>query len=176
LSQERITAVIDALIETRYLALIGDRLPVLTLTSTGLAALKARVAIPLPLHIAAPLDKAVEQWQGRAARSVTVSETLDLHRRGLDPVQIAAARERSPRTIYEHLARLIGEGEVDLERIVAADVVAQVRAVVEQIGADRLSPIKERLPDTISYGEIKCVIAGLGLTVAPPSSVEHGKD
>jgi hypothetical protein len=145
---------------------------VLTLTSTGLAALKSRAAIPLPVHAAAPLDKAVEMWQGRAARSVTLSETLDLHRRGLNPVQIAAARGRSPGTIYEHLARLIADGEVELERIVAADVIAQVRAVIEEIGGERLSPIKERLPDTISYGEIKCVIAGLGLTVAVPSPVK----
>jgi ATP-dependent DNA helicase RecQ len=172
LGQQHITAVVDALVETRYLALVGDRRPVLTLTSTALAALKSRAAIPLPVHAAAPLDKAVEQWQGRAARSVTISETLDLHCRGLNPMQIAAARGRSPRTIYEHLARLIADGDIELECIVAADVIAQVRTVIEEIGGERLSPIKERLPDTISYGEIKCVIAGLRLTVALPSPVK----
>jgi hypothetical protein len=52
---------------------------------------------------------------------------------------------------------------VTLERVVSADVIAQVRAVVEETGADYLSPIKQRLPDTISYGEIRCVIVGLGL-------------
>jgi ATP-dependent DNA helicase RecQ len=168
LNQERIIAVIDALIETRYLALTGDRLPVLTLTSTGLTALKARAAIPLPVRVTAPIKGSVEQWKGQAARSTTVSETLALHRKGLTPAQIAEARGRSVGTIYDHLARLIADGEVELKSIVAPDVIAQVRAVVREIGAERLAPIKERLPDTISYEEIRCVIAALGPSVASP--------
>jgi hypothetical protein len=47
-------------------------------------------------------------------------------------------------------------------------VIAQVRAVVNEVGAERLSPIKERLPDTISYEEIRCVVAGLGQTTGAP--------
>jgi superfamily II DNA helicase RecQ len=168
LNQERIIAVIDALVETRYLALTGDRLPVLTLTSTGLTALKARAAIPLPVRVAGPSEGTGEQWKGPAARSTTASETLALHRQGLTPAQIAEARGRSVGTVYSHLARLIADGEVELERIVAADVIARVHAVVGEIGAERLAPIKERLPDTISYGEIKCVIAGLGPSVTSP--------
>ncbi len=168
LNQDRITAVIDALIETRYLALTGDRRPVLTLTSTGLAALKARAAIPLPVRVAGPDQQVVEQWKERATRSATVSETLALYQQGLAPAQIAEARGRSVSTIYHHLARLIAEGEIALESIVAADVIARVRTVVEEMGTERLAPIKERLPDTISYDEIRCVIAGLGLAATPP--------
>lgn len=167
LKQERITAIIDALIETRYLALTGDRLPVLTLSSTGLAALKARAAIPLPVRVTASIKGVAQQAQGGAAPSTTVIETLALYRQGLTPAQIAEARGRSINTIYGHLAQLIAEEEVELDRVVAADVIARVRAVLEEIGTERLAPIKERLPDTISYGEIKCVIAGLGTTVAP---------
>jgi hypothetical protein len=92
-----------------------------------------------------------------------VDETLALYRQGLTPAQIAERRGLVEGTIYGHLARLIDQGEVTLERVVSADVIAQVRAVVEETGADYLSPIKQRLPDTISYGEISCVIAGLGL-------------
>jgi len=175
LSQERITALIDVLIETRYLASKGDELPVLSLTPDGIAALKDRVAIPLPVHLPSPPDQAVKQGQGRAARPTTVGETLALHRQGLTPVQIAEARERSVATIYGHLARLITDGELELENIVAADVIAQVRAVVEEIGGEYLSPIKQRLPDTISYAEIQCVIAGLELSGNLPESKE-GRD
>lgn len=167
LKQERITAIIDALIETRYLALTGDRLPVLTLTSTGLAALKARAAIPLPVRVTASIKGVAQEAQGGAAPSTTVSETLALYRQGLTPAQIAEARGRSISTIYGHLAQLIAEGEVELESVVVADVIARVRAVLEETGTERLAPIKDRLPDTISYGEIKCVIAGHGTTVAP---------
>ena len=34
-----------------------------------------------------------------------------------------------------------------------------IRTMVAEIGAERLVPIKECLPDTISYGEIRCVLA-----------------
>ncbi len=176
LKQEHITAIIDALIETRYLALTGDdRLPVLTLTPTGFTALKARVAIPLPVHVLAPPDPAVDRWMERASRSNTLNETLALHRQGLTPAQIAQTRGLTERTIFGHLARLIAEGEVELESIVSADVIAQVRMVIEQVGRERLSPLKERLPDSISYEEIRCVVAGLGQPANPPSSKYPGQ-
>ncbi|NIN65480.1 MAG: hypothetical protein GTO63_12440, partial [Anaerolineae bacterium] len=150
---------------TRYLALTGDnRLPVLTLTPTGLTALKARVAIPLPVRVPAPPDLEVTRWMGQGARSVTVAETMALHHQGLTPSQIARERSLSVSTIYGHLARMIADGEIALESVVTADVIAQVRTVVEELGAETLSPVKQRLPDAISYGEIRCVIAGLGLT------------
>jgi ATP-dependent DNA helicase RecQ len=169
--QEHITSVIDALIETRYLALTGDdRRPVLRLSPTGLTTLKTRVAIPIPIHLPDPPDPAVEQWMKRGARSVTIAETLALHQQGLAPTQIAEARGRSVSTIYGHLAHAIADGEIELEGVVTADVIAQVRTVVEEIGPEPLSPIRQCLPDTISYGEIKCVIAGLALVDEPDRS------
>jgi ATP-dependent DNA helicase RecQ len=164
LRQEQITAVINALVERRYLALTGDKLPVLTLTSSGQEALKARAAIPLPVRAPGPADPAVRKWHSQAKRSDTVAETLALYRQGLAPAQIAQARGLSVRTVYEHVARLIAGGEIELERVVAAEVIAQVRAVAQEIGVERLAPIKELLPDTISYEEIRCVVAALGAT------------
>jgi ATP-dependent DNA helicase RecQ len=170
-SQEHILALIDALIEKRYLALAGDaRRPVLDLTPTGLTALKGRVAIPLPIRPpAAPVRASKRRERGRA-RPDTVRQTLSLHREGLSPAQIAAQRGLSERTIYGHLARLIAAGKVDLESIVSPEVVTQVRAVAAEVGTDRLAPIKERLPDTISYAEIQCVVAQLAPRDNPAAS------
>jgi superfamily II DNA helicase RecQ len=168
LSQDRITTIIDALVEARYLSLTGGDRPVLALTPNGLTALTARATIPLPVHVSAQLDRVVERWKERASRPTTLDETLALHRQGLTPVQISQTRELTERTIFGHLARLISDGEVELESIVSADVIAQVRAVVEEVGAERLSPIKERLPDTISYEEIRCVVSELGRTTGAP--------
>jgi superfamily II DNA helicase RecQ len=168
LSQDSIKAVIDALVEARYLALTGeDRRPVATLTATGRTALKSRVAIPLSVDIAAPPDPAVAQWMERGTRSATLAETLVLHRKGLTPAQIAQRRGLTERTIYGHLARFIAEGDVEVDSVVSADVIAQVRAVAKEVGTDRLSPIKERLPDTVSFEEIRCVVAALGRTKSP---------
>ena len=176
LEQRAITAIIDALVETRYLALTGEAgRPVLTLTPTGLTALKARVAIPLPVRVLAPPDPAVDRWMERASRSNTLNETLALHRQGLTPAQIAQTRGLTEKTVLGHLARLIAEEEVELESIVSADVIAQVQAVMTEVGTERLSPIKERLPDSISYEEIRCVVAGLGQPASSPSTKYPGK-
>ncbi|GAB4526215.1 MAG: hypothetical protein Kow0063_00190 [Anaerolineae bacterium] len=164
LSQEQIVAIIDVLVEKRYLALTGDRRPVLTLTPNGLTALKARAAIPLPMRVFAPPDpSAGRRWK----KPDTLRLTLDLYRQGLNPAQIAQARGLTERTIYGHLAQLIAQGEVDLERVVSADVIDRVRAAADEVGTERLSPIKERLPDTISYEEIRCVVAALGRLSGP---------
>jgi ATP-dependent DNA helicase RecQ len=162
--QKRITAIIDTLIETRHMALTSDRRPVLVLTPTGLAALEARIAIPLSVDIPAPPDPNAAQRVGRGGHSATVDKTLTLHRQGLSPPKIAEARGRSLSTIYGHLSRLIADGKIEMESVVTDDLVTQIQAVVEELGAEYLAPIKQRLPDEISYGEIRCVIAGLGLT------------
>jgi ATP-dependent DNA helicase RecQ len=164
LSQEQIVAIVDELVEKRYLALTGDRRPVLTLTSNGLMALKARVAISLPMRVFVPSGQTAGSWK----KPDTLSLTLDLYRQGLSPAQIAQARGLTEGTIFGHLAQLIVRGEVELERVVSPDVIARVRAVAEQVGTQRLSPIKERLPDTISYEEIRCVVAVLGQGAEPP--------
>jgi hypothetical protein len=42
---------------------------------------------------------------------------------------------------------------------VSDDVAAQVRAVIDEVGdLSRLAPLKERLPDEISYDELRCVV------------------
>jgi hypothetical protein len=42
---------------------------------------------------------------------------------------------------------------------VSNDVAAQVRAVIDEVGdLSRLAPLKERLPDEISYDELRCVV------------------
>jgi DNA-binding CsgD family transcriptional regulator len=132
--------------------------------------LKSRVAIPLSIDIADPPDPAVVKQMERGVRSVTLAETLVLHRKGLAPAQIAQRRGLTERTIYGHLARLVAEGDVEVDSVVSAEVIAQVRAVAEEVGTGRLSPIKDRLPDTVSFGEIGCVVAALGPTDGPPSA------
>lgn len=155
LKQSSVVEIINALIEARYLRFSGeaDR-PVLTVTPEGMAALSAQAALPLVTRVSCTT----------AAPTNAVPNTLDvtqrMHLEGLSAEQIAAARGLTVGTIYGHLARLIAAGTIALESVVAADVIRQVRAVIEQVGSDRLKAIKELLPEAISYGEIACVIAG----------------
>ncbi len=162
LSQPQITTLVDALISGRYLRLSGGEMPVLILTESGLNALEARAALPITIPgLSTPSDDdGVERWQNRSQRSSTALETLNLFQQGLTPAQIAAERDLTERTIYGHLARLIGDDKIELHKVVPPEIEAQVLGAVETIGsAGRLTPIKTILPEEISFEQIKCVLA-----------------
>lgn len=76
LRQERITTITDSLVEARYLALSADRRPVLTVTPTGLAALKARAAIPLLFQVPHAPDQAATKRKERPAVHEGLFEAL----------------------------------------------------------------------------------------------------
>ncbi|MBN1993727.1 MAG: RecQ family ATP-dependent DNA helicase [Anaerolineae bacterium] len=160
LSQAQIIALIDALISNRYLRLSGGDLPVLTLTPPGMEALKTRAALPLDIPGLSLTDEAIEQWQNRSQRSDTVLETFELFRQHLTPAQIAAARGLKESTIYTHLARLIGDGKIELRQVIPPEIEAQiVKAIAKVEDTTRLAPLKAILPDTIAYEQIRCVVA-----------------
>jgi ATP-dependent DNA helicase RecQ len=160
LSQPQITTLIDALISARYLRLTGGDLPVLSLTPFGLEALKARAALPIRIPGLTLEGDTVERWKMRPERSDTVMETFELFQQGLTPAQIAAERDLKEETIYTHLSRLIGDGQVELRQVIRPEVETQiVKAMAAVEDTTRLSPIKTILPDEILYGQIKCVLA-----------------
>ena len=92
----------------------------------------------------------------------SVEVTAALFAQGLNVKEVAARRGLTASTIYHHAAQLISAGQLDMRRLVSADVEAQIRQAIEKAGgADRLTPIKQLLPESIDFGEIRCVVASL---------------
>lgn len=90
--------------------------------------------------------------------------TLEMFRAGHTVEAIAAARGLSKVTVEGHIIRCAEEGHaVDWERIVPPDREQQILDTVRALGADRLRPIKDALPDDISYFAIHGVICKYGL-------------
>jgi len=99
----------------------------------------------------------------------TVAETLVRFRAGLHPTEIAAARTLTVGTIYNHLAALIEGGVLPVSEVVPASRQAEIVAAWRAEGCtNHLGPIKQRLPDEIGYGEIRCVLVAQQQTVAKP--------
>jgi ATP-dependent DNA helicase RecQ len=98
---------------------------------------------------------------GATALSETLRETLRLYGEGLDIEAIAASRGLSATTVSGHLEELIKAGAaVEVGRLVAAEKFALIEARLKELGGDGpLKAIKEGLPDTISYEEIRLVRA-----------------
>jgi len=78
----------------------------------------------------------------RQPRLDTVEHTLVLFDQGLSPAAIARARDLSERTVWGHLATLVGRGEVHVDRLVPHDVQVHIREAATRIGGGRLAPIK----------------------------------
>lgn len=164
----QIEGLIDQVMSQGYLKIGGGDRPVLTLTPQGQAALQARAAIPMQLPDESTSTND-DYRPPRTGTNETIEITAGMVAEGLTPAQIAAQRGLTERTIYNHLARLIGLGRLPLAAVVAEDVAVQVRGVLALLGTTSpLKPIKERLPESISYEEICCVVAAERAGAATP--------
>ncbi|MGM7636695.1 DNA helicase RecQ [Bacillus sp. Hm123] len=87
-------------------------------------------------------------------------ETLVLHQEQLTVEEIAEKRNISLHTIENHLAQCVEEGkDVDLAALVPVAYRPLIEQAVAQVGTDKLKPIKEQLPNEVTYGMIKFFLA-----------------
>ncbi len=155
---QEIEELIGQLISSEYLKVIGGQLPVLRLTPKGLAAIKARMPIPLQLgRKVSPEVIARKQSERRIGNTVLV--TAQMFAQGLTPSQIAVHRKLTVATVYNHLSQLIGAGKIPLSAVVENDVAALVKTAITQVGSvSAMAPIKALLPESILYDQIRCVV------------------
>ncbi|MBS4213677.1 MULTISPECIES: DNA helicase RecQ [Neobacillus] len=96
-----------------------------------------------------------------AKKAVTDShlETLNLHQSQLSIQEIAEQRELAVSTVENHLLQCAQQGlAVDFTRLIPGEYIPLLEKAVEQAGRDRLKPIKDLLPDEVSYFMIKVYV------------------
>lgn len=92
----------------------------------------------------------------------TFTVSLKMFRSGESIEKIAAVRELAVSTIEGHLARFVATGEVELVEIVPAHKINTIRAALIDVGSENaIGPVKEKLGEEYSYGEIRAVVAEL---------------
>jgi ATP-dependent DNA helicase RecQ len=93
------------------------------------------------------------------AISDTAHATWLLCREGLSMAEMVARRGLKESTITAHLESLLMAGiEIDIRRFVDAEKIPAIEKLLDELGGDTgLSPIKERLPDSTSYADIRLV-------------------
>ncbi|MFA6400663.1 MAG: helix-turn-helix domain-containing protein [Salinivirgaceae bacterium] len=85
--------------------------------------------------------------------------SLELYLKNKSIDDTAAARGMSPRTIEGHLAECIGKGMLDVNELVTTKKLNEILKVAQELDTVLLSPIKELVDETITYAEIKYVMA-----------------
>ncbi|MEO6718911.1 MAG: DNA helicase RecQ [Ferruginibacter sp.] len=85
--------------------------------------------------------------------------SLQLFQQGKDINEIATARELKRSTIEEHLGHFVFTGEIAINEIVSKEKVTVItRAIEENKNSLAIAPVKQKLGEAYSYGEITAVM------------------
>src|SRR6267154_1100801 len=104
--------------------------------------------------------RASTDWHAKASRPA--NETLQLLEQGRSFEEIAQIRRRKVSSVEALVADLIASGEAEFRpEWLSAGIYAQIASAIEQFGQERLKPVKEALPEEISYGQIRLVAVHL---------------
>lgn len=99
--------------------------------------------------IAAPLQRQHSQ-----------EETVSLYQQGHTIEQMIQIRQLAKSTILTHLAEAIQRGvDLDLSPLITFEKQSAIKIAIKEVGAERLAPIKEKLPPEFTYDEIRLVAA-----------------
>jgi ATP-dependent DNA helicase RecQ len=85
--------------------------------------------------------------------------TYELYQSGRSVEEICDERSLKAQTVQDHIIRAAAEGEeLDWSRIIAEGHEPLIRAALDEIGAEKLRPLKDALPPEVDYFAIKAVI------------------
>lgn len=86
--------------------------------------------------------------------------TYELYKEGKTIQEIGEMRGITKETVLNHLLICVEEGmEIDLNRYMNQTHISLIRDAIAQIGHEKLKPIKESLPEEVTYFEIKYVLS-----------------
>lgn len=91
----------------------------------------------------------------------TFNISLELYNEHKSIEKVAELRNLSITTIEGHLAKFVESGELDVFNFINESEIAVIKKVALAQGVDKLTPIKEKLGDEYSYGQIKMGISYL---------------
>lgn len=93
----------------------------------------------------------------------TFNISLTMYREGKSIAEIAKERGFALSTIEGHLCKFIQSGELNGREIIDAEKFKTIETVINGLQDLTLNHIKQKLPATYSFGEIRVVLATLGL-------------
>jgi hypothetical protein len=85
--------------------------------------------------------------------------SFNLFKQGKSIPEIAKERNFAITTIEGHLAAFVEKGELDINKMVSPEKQNQVKEAARIHGRESFKTLKENLPEEITYGEIRMVMA-----------------
>ena len=105
-------------------------------------------------------EAAIEETLVKPANLSSDEFSVSLFKSGIDIEEIAQKRNLGENTIIGHLVKNFGKDkELDISSLYTSEEEKQVMDAVEELGSSKLKPLKDKLPESISYATIKIVLA-----------------
>jgi ATP-dependent DNA helicase RecQ len=153
--QDDILLYIDALCAAGCLRVSPGEYPTVSITEFGERVMREQERIELRLTDEGPVKDEEEP-----ILPSTALQTYALFRNGHSVEEIAIQRNLVTNTIEGHLVECIAAGlPVDISRLVSDSDRTQIERAIAEHGTDKLKPIREALPENITYNVIRFVIA-----------------
>ncbi len=95
---------------------------------------------------------------GKPQKGDTNRTTLRLYKEGTSITEIATVRNLSQSTVESHLASFIPTGEIELKDLVPEHKIGSILSAIKSVGGSSLGPIKSKLGEDYSFGEIRAVL------------------
>jgi ATP-dependent DNA helicase RecQ len=115
----------------------------------------------LESNMAAKEENPKRERKEKSAEEKTPSGlvSLNLFREGKSIEEIAKDRNMAKGTIERHLAAFVASKQINIDELVSAEKQNLIKDAVEENGKESLSALKRNLPENISFGEIRFVLA-----------------
>jgi hypothetical protein len=93
-------------------------------------------------------------------RTPTNMISFNLFKEGKSVPEIAKERNMAISTIEGHLASFVANGEIDINKMVSEEKQLLIKEAAKIYGRESFKTLKDNLPENITYGEIRMVMAG----------------
>ena len=93
----------------------------------------------------------------KVEKGSSLRETLLMLREGITLSSIAEKRGLALSTVEDHMAQLIKAGDIGIRECMADNKIENIISVITEIKAVSLKPVKQKLGDDCTYGEIRAV-------------------
>jgi ATP-dependent DNA helicase RecQ len=85
--------------------------------------------------------------------------SFNLYKEGKSIEDIAAERSLTTQTIESHLAHYVSLGEIKIDELVSREKIFLIEPALENFDGLSITTLKQKLDNSISFGEIKLVLA-----------------
>ncbi len=100
--------------------------------------------------------------------------SLELYKQGRSIDEIAVQRGLTRSTVEGHLATFILTGEVKVGELVPEHKLAPILSAIKEVGESALGPIRSKLGNDYSFGEIRAAMNHLKHLATPTASSSPG--